>query len=123
CRHSLASRRRIARPPSHGIRLSRGTTVATRSVMENLTTGLAGRVVLVTGGNAGIGRTAAIEFAKQGAKLVVTGRRATAGEEVVAAIKASGGEAIFVRADVSQECDVAYDMPALLDAARRKGHR
>jgi len=48
----------------------------------------------------------AIEFAKQGAKVVVNGRRETEGEEVVAGIKASGGEAIFVRADVSKERDV-----------------
>ena len=73
--------------------------------MENLKR-LAGKVVLVTGGNAGIGRAAAIEFAKQGAKVVVNGRRETEGEEVVAGIKASGGEAIFVRADVSKERDV-----------------
>ena len=67
---------------------------------------VSGRVALVTGGNAGIGRAAAIEFAKQGAKVVVSGRREREGEEVVAGIKASGGEAIFVRADVSKERDV-----------------
>src|SRR5437870_10903097 len=74
--------------------------------MENLTSHVAGSVVLITGGNAGIGRAAAIEFAKQGAKVVVSGRREREGEEVVAGIKASGGEAIFVRADVSKESDV-----------------
>src|SRR6266481_2254176 len=67
---------------------------------------VAGRVVLITGGNAGIGRAAAIEFAKQGAKVVVSGRREREGQEVVAGIKASGGEAIFLRADVSKERDV-----------------
>src|SRR5437870_818816 len=74
--------------------------------MENLMSQVAGRVVLITGGNAGIGRAAAIEFAKQGAKVVVSGRREREGQEVVAGIKASGGEAIFVRADVSKERDV-----------------
>src|SRR5882724_10387898 len=74
--------------------------------MEDLMNQVAGRVVLITGGNAGIGRAAAIEFAKQGAKVVVSGRREREGEEVVAGIKASGGEAIFVRADVSKERDV-----------------
>src|SRR5207245_8773233 len=74
--------------------------------MANLMSQVAGRVVLITGGNAGIGRAAAIEFAKQGAKVVVSGRRERAGEEVVAGITASGGEAIFVRADVSKERDV-----------------
>ena len=67
---------------------------------------VAGRVVLITGGNAGIGRAAAIEFAKRGARVVVSGRREREGQEVVAGIKASGGEAIFVRADVSKERDV-----------------
>src|SRR5437016_12301258 len=74
--------------------------------MENLTSHVAGSVVLITGGNGGIGRAAALEFAKQGAKVVVSGRREREGEEVVAGIKATGGEASFVRADVSKERDV-----------------
>ena len=66
----------------------------------------AGKVALVTGGNAGIGRAAAIEFAKQGAKVVVSARREKEGNAVVAEIKALGGEAIFVRTDVSKSRDV-----------------
>src|SRR6059058_84482 len=66
----------------------------------------AGKVALVTGGNSGIGRAAAIEFAKQGAKVVVSGRREKEGHEVIAEIKALGGEAIFVKTDVSKESDV-----------------
>src|SRR5262245_55079556 len=76
------------------------------SSMEGLMSEIAGRVVLITGGNAGIGRATAIEFAKQRAKVVVGGRREREGEEVVAGIKASGGDAIFVRGDVSRERDV-----------------
>ena len=53
-----------------------------------------------------IGRAAAIEFAKQGAKVVVSGRREKEGHEVVAEIKALGGEAIFVKTDVSKASDV-----------------
>jgi NAD(P)-dependent dehydrogenase (short-subunit alcohol dehydrogenase family) len=66
----------------------------------------AGKVALVTGGNAGIGRAAAIEFAKQGAKVVVSGRREKEGREVVAEIRSLGVEAIFVRTDVSKAKDV-----------------
>ena len=66
----------------------------------------AGKVALITGGNAGIGRAAAIEFAKQGAKVVVSGRREKEGHAVIAEIKALGGDAIFVRTDVSKASDV-----------------
>jgi len=65
-----------------------------------------GKVVLITGGNAGIGCATAIEFAKQGAKVVITGRREKEGHEVIAEIKALGGEAIFAKTDVSREKDV-----------------
>jgi len=65
-----------------------------------------GKVALITGGNAGIGRAAAIEFAKQGAKVVVSGRREKEGHEVATEIKALGGEAIFVKTDVSKARDV-----------------
>jgi len=66
----------------------------------------AGKVALITGGNAGIGRAAAIEFAKQGANVVVSGRREKEGRDVIAEIKALGGEAIFVKTDVSKASDV-----------------
>ena len=76
----------------------------------------AGKVALITGGNAGIGRAAAIEFAKQGAKVVVSGRREKEGHEVVAEIKALGGEAIFVKTDVSK----ASDVKAMIEQALAK---
>lgn len=66
----------------------------------------AGKVALVTGGNAGIGRATALEFAKHGAKVVVSGRREKEGNEVVTEIKAAGGEAIFVKTDVAKESEV-----------------
>ncbi|MBC8330468.1 MAG: SDR family oxidoreductase [Anaerolineae bacterium] len=61
------------------------------------------QVVIVTGATKGIGEACAYEFAKEGAKVVVTGRTVELGEKVVAAIKAEGGEGLFVRCDVSQK--------------------
>jgi NAD(P)-dependent dehydrogenase (short-subunit alcohol dehydrogenase family) len=65
-----------------------------------------GKVALVTGGTSGIGKVTAIEFARAGAKVVLTGRREKEGAQVVAEIKKLGGEAAFVRADVAKNADV-----------------
>lgn len=72
-----------------------------------------GKVVLVTGGTSGIGRVTAVEFAKAGANVVVSGRRAEQGDETVRQIRAAGAEALFVKTDVTREADVQ----ALVDAA------
>lgn len=66
----------------------------------------AGKVVLVTGGGAGIGRATALAFARAGARVVVADISEAAGHEVVASIRAAGGEAMFVRADVAVAADV-----------------
>jgi NAD(P)-dependent dehydrogenase (short-subunit alcohol dehydrogenase family) len=66
----------------------------------------ADKVVLITGGTAGIGRATAVAFARQGSRVVVSGRRETEGQDSVALIKKAGGEGLFVRADVSREDDV-----------------
>lgn len=68
---------------------------------------LRGKSALVTGATSGIGRATALAFARAGARVVVAGRRAAEGAAVVAEIKAAGGEARFVRADVAQETDNA----------------
>ena len=67
---------------------------------------LEGKIALVTGSTSGIGKGIALEFARQGAKVVVTGRRESLGEEVVAQVEVEGGEAAFFRADVSDKGDV-----------------
>jgi NAD(P)-dependent dehydrogenase (short-subunit alcohol dehydrogenase family) len=54
----------------------------------------------------GIGRAAALAFAKQGAQVVVSGRREKEGHDVIAEITALGREAIFVKTDVSKEIEV-----------------
>ena len=72
--------------------------------MNNKT--FSGKVALVTGGTSGIGKATAIEFARAGAKVVLTGRREKEGAQVVAEIKKLGGEAAFVRADVAKDADV-----------------
>src|SRR2546423_10233462 len=65
-----------------------------------------GKVALLTGGTSGIGKATAIEFARAGAKVVLTGRREKEGAQDVAEIKKLGGEAAFVRADVAKDADV-----------------
>ena len=67
---------------------------------------LEGKVSIVTGATSGIGKASAIALARQGSKVVVSGRREAEGRAVVDAITSSGGEAIFVQTDVTQEADV-----------------
>ena len=62
---------------------------------------LDGKVAIITGSTSGIGRETAYLFAKEGAKIVVTGRNEGRAKEVVDNIKANGGEAIYVIADTS----------------------
>ena len=64
------------------------------------------RVVLITGGLTGIGRATALAFAKEGAQVVVSGRRDEEGHSVVNEIRKAGAEAEFIRADVRREEDV-----------------
>jgi NAD(P)-dependent dehydrogenase (short-subunit alcohol dehydrogenase family) len=64
---------------------------------------LTGISALVTGGNSGIGRATAIALARHGAHVVLTGRDAPRGEQVVAEIRAAGGKADFVAATLRDE--------------------
>jgi len=63
-------------------------------------------VVLITGALTGIGRAAAVAFAKKGAKVVVAGRRDEAGRALVKELRSFGSEAEFINADVRKEDDV-----------------
>jgi NAD(P)-dependent dehydrogenase (short-subunit alcohol dehydrogenase family) len=64
------------------------------------------QVVLITGGLTGIGRATALAFAKEGAQVVVSGRRDEEGQKLVGEIRKTGAEAEFIRADVRREEDV-----------------
>ena len=85
---------------------------------------LEGKVALITGASAGIGHATAKLFAAEGAKVVVGARRAAELDELVAEIRAAGGEAVALAGDVRSE-DYARALVALavstygrLDVAR-----
>src|SRR5258707_2142016 len=67
---------------------------------------MSNQVVLITGGLTGIGRAAAVAFAKKGAKVVVAGRRDDAGQALVKELRSFASEAEFINADVRKEDNV-----------------
>ncbi len=77
------------------------------------------KVALITGGTSGIGRATAVAFAREGARVVVAGRRENEGAQTVALIEEAGGQGLFVRADVSVEEDMAALVAQTLDAFGR----
>lgn len=64
------------------------------------------QTVLITGALTGIGRATAVAFAREGAKIVVSGRNEDKGRELAAELRGLGAEAEFIRADVRNEDDV-----------------
>jgi 3-oxoacyl-[acyl-carrier protein] reductase len=66
---------------------------------------LANKVALITGAGSGFGRASAILFAKEGAKISVVDLDEKTGQETVTLLKQKGGQAIFIRADVSKASD------------------
>jgi len=83
------------------------------------TRGLEGKVALVTGGTSGIGREAAVLFAKAGVKVVLAGRREAEGNETVELIRAAGGNGLFVKADVSKAAEVETLIQKVVEAFGR----
>lgn len=67
---------------------------------------LQGKVAIVTGGGSGIGRAAATVFAREGARVVVGDVAVEGGEETAKMVKKAGGDAIFVKCDVSKAAEV-----------------
>jgi NAD(P)-dependent dehydrogenase (short-subunit alcohol dehydrogenase family) len=68
---------------------------------------LQGKIVLVTGGNSGIGRAIALRAAAEGARVAITGRDLTKGARVLAELQAAGAEAAFIAASLGEEAPAA----------------
>ena len=79
---------------------------------------LQGKVAFVTGGGSGIGAATALRFAQEGATVVICGRRREPLDEVAGRIRAAGGQAEVVQADVGHESQIVGAIEA---AAARHG--
>lgn len=80
---------------------------------------LDGKVALITGAASGIGQATAVLFAEEGAKVVVADFVPTGGQETVRMIKETGGEAVFVQADVSKAVEVQKMVKTAVDTYGR----
>src|SRR6202035_1526071 len=80
-------------PRLHGVQIKGGSAMSSP-------------VVLITGALTGIGRATALAFAKEGAQVVVSGRRDEEGKKLAAEMRKLGAEAEFIRADVRHEEEV-----------------
>lgn len=80
---------------------------------------LEGKVALITGGGSGMGRASALEFAAQGAKVVVADYVAEGGERTAAVIRDKGGEATFVQVDITNVAQVEALIKKVVDTYGR----
>jgi NAD(P)-dependent dehydrogenase (short-subunit alcohol dehydrogenase family) len=64
------------------------------------------KIAIITGGGGGIGRATALRFARKGAKVVISDREVTAGQETARQIEEQGGQALFIKADATQPEEV-----------------
>ena len=78
-----------------------------------------GRVALITGGNAGIGKATALAFARQGAKVAVAARNLARCQETVREIEAGGGAAFAIQTDIAVAADVERMIGAAVDTYGR----
>jgi NAD(P)-dependent dehydrogenase (short-subunit alcohol dehydrogenase family) len=74
------------------------------------------KAALITGAGSGIGRAIALEFAREGARLLLAELDEESGKAVAAAVRAAGGEARFQRCDVAREADVKQAIEAAVEA-------
>jgi NAD(P)-dependent dehydrogenase (short-subunit alcohol dehydrogenase family) len=75
----------------------------------------AGKIALVTGATAGMGRATALAFAREGARVVMAARREERGQDVVEQIARAGGESLFVKTDVRNPADVDALFQTIMD--------
>lgn len=75
-----------------------------------------GKVVFITGASSGIGRAAAVAFGREGASVALVARRRLEGEQAAAEVRAGGGQAVFIGADVTVEDEVR----SAVDTAERE---
>ncbi len=91
-------------------------SATTHTLRQNVaSSGILGKVALVTGGGSGIGRCASLAFAAAGAQIVVANRTGAKAESVAAEIVAAGGEAIGIQVDVSVGKDVQRMVAAAVE--------